>query len=373
MPRRAALGLRQIGEAAKYLHALYTSSHRWRQRRHRRERRHAVESDYKQLLGVVADEANVNLGTIEEAVESFVKNPARAALLEDVPGLLSQIQGAADIEPGTSGGLVEVTQQHVHDIRDGRLPAEAVVLDGLALEIGTIGAYLDGLKHGRRNLEVLIDAALREMNTAIEGKRRTVAAPRPATAADGETASLVRALRAAIETWASGANDSATRATAQQRLDALARAANQPEQGAPASYLRADGQFTATGAGRVGTSADVATTLKQSLDTLAELAGVRVATAPSHRRRPRARRPEGGAAAEEIRPGNHADLRRGRTRCVAERDARIRTLARGPRQPRGADRDASRLSPRSRAVAAWSAPPTSPARLGRGTHSEPPA
>ena len=154
------------------------------------------------------------------------------------------------------------------------------MLDGLALEIGTIGAYLDGLKHGRRNLEVLIDAALREMNTAIEGKRRTVAAPRPATAADGETASLVRALRAAIETWTSGANDSATRATAQQRLDALAQAANQPEQERLRRICEQMGNLLQLVPVGSALPADVATTLKQSLDTLAELAGVRVATAP---------------------------------------------------------------------------------------------
>ncbi|MEK7262713.1 MAG: Hpt domain-containing protein, partial [Pseudomonadota bacterium] len=282
MPRPGGDWERQIGEAAKYLHALYTSGATGGDSDGIVASDATLsESDYKQLLGVVADEANVNLGTIEEAIESFVKNPARAALLEDVPGLLSQIQGAARIlSQERLAGLVEVTKRHVDDIRDGRLPAEAVVLDGLALEIGTIGAYLDGLKHGRRNLEVLIDAALREMNTAIEGKRRTVAAPRPATAADGETASLVRALRAAIETWTSGANDSATRATAQQRLDALAQAANQPEQERLRRICEQMGNLLQLVPVGSALPADVATTLKQSLDTLAELAGVRVATAP---------------------------------------------------------------------------------------------
>ena len=282
MPRPGGDWERQIDEAAKYLHALYTPGATDGDSNDIIASDATLsESDYKQLLGVVADEANVNLGTIEEAIEGFVKNPARAALLEDVPGLLSQIQGAARIlSQERLAGLVEITKQHIDDIRDGRLPAEAAVLDGLALEIGTIGAYLDGLKHGRRNLEVLIDAALREMNTAIEGKRRTVAAPRPATAADGETASLVHALRAAIETWISGANDSATRAAAQQRLDALAQAANQSEQERLRRICEQLGNLLQLVPVGSAPPPDVATTLKQSLDTLAELAGVRVAAAP---------------------------------------------------------------------------------------------
>ena len=280
MPHPGGDWERQIEEAAKYLHTLYTSG--------------AAasgddgivisdttlsESDYKQLLGVVADEANVNLGRIEEAIENFVKNPARAVLLEDVPGLLSQIQGAAQIlGQERLAELVEATRRHVEDLRDGRLPTETAVLDGLALEIGTIGAYLDGLKNGRRNLEVLIDAALREMNAAVEGKRRDVAAPRPATTAGGGTASPVQALRAAIEAWISGANNSATRASVQASLNVLAQTATQPEQERLRRICEQLGNLLQLVPAGPALAPDVASTLKQSLDTLAGLADAQPAT-----------------------------------------------------------------------------------------------
>ncbi|MBI3571278.1 MAG: Hpt domain-containing protein [Gammaproteobacteria bacterium] len=283
MPRPGGDWERQIEAAARHLRALHTSGAAGSDSDSIVVSDATLsESDYKQLLGVVADEANVNLGTIEEVIENFVKDPARAGLLEDVPGLLFQIQGAAQIlGQERLAELVEATRRHVDDIRGGRLPAEPAVLDGLALEIGTVGAYLDGLKHGRRNLEVLIDAALREMNAAIEGKRRTVVTPRPGTAVGDETTSLVHALRAAIEAWITGANDAATRAIVQVRIDALMQVANRPEQERLRRICEQMGNLLQLVPVGSALPPDVATTLKQSLDTLAELAGARVAAAPA--------------------------------------------------------------------------------------------
>ncbi|TAM47977.1 MAG: hypothetical protein EPN55_01100, partial [Gammaproteobacteria bacterium] len=241
------------------------------------------EADYKQLLGVVADEANVNLGKIEEAVESFAKNPQRSASLGEVPALLSQIQGAAQIlgqEPLAE--LADRTRQHIQDIRDGVLPTDTAVLDGIAVCVGTIGAYLDGLKAGRRNLEALIDSARREIDAAIAGKRRegTVAVPPAAAAADVATA--VGGVRAAIESWLAQPGDVDAHARAKQQLALLAQAAQRPE----LERVRQIGQqishlLELVPAGPAPLGSEIVETLQQSLEALSQDSGARPETTPA--------------------------------------------------------------------------------------------
>ena len=78
MPRPGGDWERQIGEAGKATYVLYKSGATGGDSDGIVASDATLsESDYKQLLGVVADEANVNLGTIEEAIEASSK-PGRA-------------------------------------------------------------------------------------------------------------------------------------------------------------------------------------------------------------------------------------------------------------------------------------------------------
>ncbi|MEK7815483.1 MAG: Hpt domain-containing protein [Pseudomonadota bacterium] len=233
------------------------------------------DADYKQLIAVVADEANVNLGKIEEAVEGFGKNTARVALLDEVPTLLAQIQGAAQIlNQERLAALADATRRRIQEIQSGALAVDGTVLDGIAVCVGTIGAFLDGLRAGRRNLDALIDSALREMDAAIEGKTRAVvSAPRPATA---DIAPIVDELRAAMESWLANHGDDHARARAQAQLEALVRGASRPEQ----ERLRRIGEqmlnlLQLAPAEVPALPPEVVTTLTQSLEMLAELVGQR--------------------------------------------------------------------------------------------------
>jgi len=225
------------------------------------------EADLKQLFGAVADEANVNLAKIEEAVEGFAKNPQRRALLDEAPALLFQIQGAAQILGQESlAELTGLTRGYVQELRDGVLLADVAVLDGLAVCIGTIGAHLDGLKAGRRNLEALIDSALREMAAATEGKRRPAPPAEPA-------ADPVEALRTAVEAWLARPTDAAARDAARIQLDDLARTAT----GAGQERLRQVCEtmrrvLDLVPADAAALPVDVADTLRQSLAVLPGLA-----------------------------------------------------------------------------------------------------
>ncbi|MBI3900378.1 MAG: Hpt domain-containing protein [Gammaproteobacteria bacterium] len=131
-----------------------------------------TESDYKQLLGVVATEVGVNLTKIEEALEGFATHNTQLERLDDVPKQLGQIQGALEVLLGVERvvELTSATRQHVEDIRRKTLTADSAILDGLAVCIGTIGAYVDGLRAGRKNLDPLIESALREMRVAVQSK-----------------------------------------------------------------------------------------------------------------------------------------------------------------------------------------------------------
>ncbi|MEK9134535.1 MAG: hypothetical protein AAB333_06710, partial [Pseudomonadota bacterium] len=209
----------QIEEAAHRLHALHSPD----------DAREApvveglevsdgelTESDYKQLLNVVAGEVSVNLGRIEEALEGFAADTARVQALDDAPQLLSQILGAMQIlGQARAADLVEATKQHIEDIRTGALIVDSAIMDGLAVCVGTIGAFVEGLRADRPNLEALIDAAFKEMDTALgsgHGKQR-------------DPALLIDGVRLSLESWLDDPENEAARETLGQQLEELTQLA----------------------------------------------------------------------------------------------------------------------------------------------------
>jgi chemosensory pili system protein ChpA (sensor histidine kinase/response regulator) len=165
------------------------------------------ESDFRQLAGVVGEEIGVNLARIEEAIESFAAAPGRLEALDPISALLGQVVGALQIlAQERAATFAEETRQHIEAIREGRLRPETPVLDGLAVSVGTIGAYLEGLRNGRTNLDSLLNTARREMRSALRhggGRDATalyggigtllesfLAAPRATTTADDLLADL---------------------------------------------------------------------------------------------------------------------------------------------------------------------------------------
>ena len=131
-----------------------------------------TDSEFKQLVAAVGGEIRTNLGKIEEALETFAASTDQPQLLDAVPVYLSQIQGALQIlGQERAAELVVTAHRHVQDMRDGRLAADAAILDGLAVAVGTIGAYIEGLERDRPHLETLLTAANHDMAAALTGKR----------------------------------------------------------------------------------------------------------------------------------------------------------------------------------------------------------
>jgi chemosensory pili system protein ChpA (sensor histidine kinase/response regulator) len=131
-----------------------------------------TDTEFKQLVAAVGEEVRVNLGKIEEALETFAADPAQGSLLDPAPQYLSQIQGALQIlGQDHAADMVANTQNLVQDLRTGTLHADSAVLDALAVAVGTIAAYIEGLELDRPNLQSILSVAKRDLATALTGKR----------------------------------------------------------------------------------------------------------------------------------------------------------------------------------------------------------
>ncbi|MBI5782483.1 MAG: Hpt domain-containing protein, partial [Gammaproteobacteria bacterium] len=227
-----------------------------------------TESDYKQLLSVVAGEVGINLSRIEESLEGFAADVSRIESLDEVPQLLSQILGAMQILGQTRAAeLVEATKGYVDNIRHGTLVADSAIMDGLAVSVGTIGAYVEGLRAERPNLDGLIDSALKEMQTALasgHGRQR-------------DPALLIDGVRLSLESWLDDRENEAALETLTQQLEELTQLAQEQGQekitriSAEMNHLLA---LVARDPSRV--SDEIVETLKQSFTAMSALAGRRM-------------------------------------------------------------------------------------------------
>ena len=179
-----------------------------------------TDTEFRQLLHVVSGEIRVNLGKVEEMLETFAATPERLELLEPIPQHLSQIQGALQIlGQDRVAELTAATGQYVQEIQTAAA-VENSMLDALAVAVGTIGAYVEGLERGRPHLEALLDVAWRDLDTARSGKQPP----------DAEPAALVAEVNRALGAWLGDPADGEARTTLQGSLAQIARIAGSRSQ-----------------------------------------------------------------------------------------------------------------------------------------------
>jgi len=130
------------------------------------------DTEFKQLVAAVGGEIRVNLGKIEEALETYAAESGDKTLLDPVAQHMIQIQGALQIlGQERAAELVANTHNLVQDLREGRQSADSAILDALAVAVGTVGAYVEGLERDRPNLVALLAKARQDLATALTGKR----------------------------------------------------------------------------------------------------------------------------------------------------------------------------------------------------------
>ncbi|HET9122355.1 MAG TPA: Hpt domain-containing protein, partial [Acidiferrobacteraceae bacterium] len=148
-----------------------------------------TDGEFKQLLTAVDAEIRANLVKVEESFEAFSRHPDGAEVAAGIPAHLTQVQGALQIlGQDRAAELAAVIGQHVLDLIQGSVRAAPRVFEALAVGIGTLGAYLDGLERGRTSLPALVDLALQDIDDAL----RESAAAAPLAPAD--TRAQLRAL-----------------------------------------------------------------------------------------------------------------------------------------------------------------------------------
>jgi len=180
-----------------------------------------TDTEFKQLLRVVSGEIRVNLGKVEEILETFAATPERLDLLLPVPQHLSQIQGALQIlGQERVAELTSATSQYIHEVQGAGAAVDNTMLDALAVAVGTIGAYIEGLERGRPNLEALLDVAWRDLGAARAGTR-----PQEM---DADT--LVADAQKNLATWFANPSDHQARGVLQQDLRDIARLATRGSQ-----------------------------------------------------------------------------------------------------------------------------------------------
>ncbi|MBS1246308.1 MAG: chemotaxis protein CheA, partial [Proteobacteria bacterium] len=180
-----------------------------------------TDSEFKQLVAAVGGEIRINLGKIEEALETFAAAPGQTALLDAVPQSLNQIQGALQIlGQDRAADLVVSANQHVQNMRDGRMAADNAILDALAVAVGTVGAYIEGLERDRPNLEALLVSAHNDLAAALTGKRPD----------SGNPEALLNGIEMNLTAWSADHADRAALSVMQQNLRDIAWLAGSQQQ-----------------------------------------------------------------------------------------------------------------------------------------------
>ncbi len=239
--------------------------------------------EFKQLAAVVGEEVRVNLNQIEEVLEEFAGNPNKVEVLKEVPQNLLQIQGALQIlGQDRAADFTVKTSEYVEQVAEGALAPTAAVLDGLAVSVGTIGAYVEGLQFSRASLDSLIDGAEYEMDNALKGGGEVVLAAPPKTGPS--LSELASQLNSAVEHWiADNSNAQARQAIDDNLRDIISVAGGMQQDVITQIGEQMNTLLEIVDEDPSQISEDILSTLKQSAEKLIDLSSedALVASAPT--------------------------------------------------------------------------------------------
>ncbi len=240
------------------------------------------EAEFSELVGVVAAEIAASLAKIEEAVEEFAADTTQLRRLDEVPAQLTQVQGALQmLGEERALALAALIGERVTDIRSGELVASKSVLEALAVCVGTLSAYAEGLRHGRPSIDELIEAAMNDMQAAVTATRLDKL----------DSAGLLAEIGAQLGRWLDDRRDGAALEAAQRGLDDItALAGSRGQQRIARISADTDKLLGIVADDPTQLTDDVRATLKRSVEVLVNLvrqqlqaAQAEPETAPSRR------------------------------------------------------------------------------------------
>jgi chemosensory pili system protein ChpA (sensor histidine kinase/response regulator) len=171
------------------------------------------EAEFGELVSVVAGEIHTTLTKVEEAIEEFAADTSTLSRLAEIPGHMTQVHGAFQmLNEERALQLAEAVSARIEELRSGKLAPTQALLDALAVCVGTLTAYAEGLQHGRLNIDDLMDAALNDMASAV----------RAAQLGEIDHVALLEQIQIRMRQWLDDIADADALKAVQQGLDDIA-------------------------------------------------------------------------------------------------------------------------------------------------------
>ena len=115
----------------------------------------------RMLMFQVGQEVQVNLATIEGALDSFFRDPQKTAELATLPPLFSQVQGALTIlEFDEAAALNQLLRERVAQFASGSIKGAGNDADAVAEGVSSLGLFITALQQGTNNPRNVLQSAL---------------------------------------------------------------------------------------------------------------------------------------------------------------------------------------------------------------------
>jgi chemosensory pili system protein ChpA (sensor histidine kinase/response regulator) len=165
----------------------------------------------RMLIFQVGQEVQVNLTTIETALDNYFRDPTRTGELSPLLPLFSQVQGALSIlELDEAAGLNQVLRERVSQFASGAMRGVGDDAESLAEGISALGLYVTALQQGSTDPRSILMPALIRFGLAskpVEAEKSMLKSP--VTAGDVDVAK--QKVQALYEDWKHQPEATATR------------------------------------------------------------------------------------------------------------------------------------------------------------------
>ncbi len=165
----------------------------------------------RMLMFQVGQEVQVNLTTIETALDNYFRDPTRTGELSPLLPLFSQVQGALSIlELDEAAGLNQVLRERVSQFASGAMRGVGDDAESLAEGISALGLYVTALQQGATDPRSILMPALIRFGLAtkpVEAEKSMLKSP--VTAGDVDVAK--QKVQALYEDWKHQPEATATR------------------------------------------------------------------------------------------------------------------------------------------------------------------
>jgi chemosensory pili system protein ChpA (sensor histidine kinase/response regulator) len=165
----------------------------------------------RMLIFQVGQEVQVNLTTIETALDNYFRDPTRTGELSPLLPLFSQVQGALSIlELDEAAGLNQVLRERVSQFASGAMRGVGDDAESLAEGISALGLYVTALQQGSAEPRTILMPALIRFGLAtkpVESEQSMLKSP--ITAGDVDVAK--QKVQALYEDWKHQPEATATR------------------------------------------------------------------------------------------------------------------------------------------------------------------